>query len=108
MVGRRGKTPLRFRACSAKMRAMNSTNNDVLDNVVAVTVDARGLTCPEPVMMLHNAVRDVGPGDLIKVEATDPSTLRDIPRFCEFLNHPLKQQAQEGDLYLFWVCKRGE
>lgn len=89
------------------MRAMSSANDDTVKHVTA-TVDARGLTCPEPVMMLHSAVRDANPGDLIKVEATDPSTLRDIPRFCEFLNHPLKHKAQEGDLYLFWVCKGGE
>jgi len=68
-------------------------------------VDARGLTCPEPVMMLHNAVRDAGKGDLIKVEATDPSTLRDIPRFCEFLSHELLHQAKRGDLLLFWIRK---
>ena len=42
------------------------------------TLDATGLNCPEPVMMLHQHIRDLVPGGLLKVIATDPSTRRDI------------------------------
>lgn len=48
------------------------------------TLDASGLNCPEPVMMLHQHIRDLAPGGLLKVIATDPSTRRDIPKFCVF------------------------
>ena len=51
------------------------------------TLDTRGLYCPEPVMLLHNRIRDMAPGDVVVVLASDPSTQRDIPRFCEFLGH---------------------
>ena len=54
--------------------------SDTLPNPDA-QLDARGLFCPEPVMMLHNAVRDLGAGECLEVLATDPSTQRDIPRF---------------------------
>ena len=37
------------------------------------TLDARGLFCPEPVMLLHNIIRDVAIGDVVEVLATDPS-----------------------------------
>lgn len=56
---------------------------------ITVHLDARGLYCPEPVMMLHNKVRDMQSGDLLEVLATDPSTQRDIPKFCNFLGHEL-------------------
>ena len=69
-------------------------------------LDARGLFCPEPVMMLHGAVRDVASGEVIKVVATDPSTERDIPKFCQFLGHTLLSQEQDGDLYLYWIEKK--
>ena len=52
-------------------------------------LDATGLFCPEPVMLLHNQVRDMAVGEVVQVLATDPSTQRDIPRFCEFLGHEL-------------------
>ena len=35
-------------------------------------LDAKGLYCPEPVMLLHNKVRDLPGGGLLKVLATDP------------------------------------
>ncbi|MGV8604628.1 sulfurtransferase TusA, partial [Pseudomonas aeruginosa] len=54
---------------------------------VDAILDATGLNCPEPGMMLHNKVRDLEPGALLKVLATDPSTRRDIPKFCVFLSH---------------------
>lgn len=69
------------------------------------TLDATGLLCPEPVMMLHNVVRDAATGDTILVIATDPSTERDIPRFCQYLGHALEQQAQVEDKYLYLLRK---
>ncbi|WP_045860556.1 sulfurtransferase TusA [Teredinibacter purpureus] len=70
-----------------------------------VLVDACGLTCPEPVMMLHNAVRDAATGDLIKIIATDPSTVRDITRFCDFLGHHLDAHEEKEGQFTFWVRK---
>lgn len=66
-------------------------------------LDATGLYCPEPVMMLHNAVRELNAGDILKVIATDPSTQRDIPKFCQFLGHELLQHEHIGDQYLYFI-----
>ncbi len=71
-----------------------------------ILLDTSGLMCPEPVMMLHGAVRDVASGEVIKVVATDPSTERDIPKFCQFLNHELLVQGEENGLYIFLI-RRG-
>ncbi|CBL44786.1 Conserved hypothetical protein [gamma proteobacterium HdN1] len=72
-----------------------------------IRLDTCGLYCPEPVMMLHNAVRDATAGDVIVVLATDPATTRDIPKFCNFLGHKLLRQVQEGEIYWYWVKKVG-
>ncbi|KRW59764.1 sulfurtransferase TusA [Pseudomonas sp. TTU2014-080ASC] len=72
------------------------------------TLDASGLNCPEPVMMLHNKVRDLAAGGLLKVIATDPSTRRDIPKFCMFLGHELVEQVDEGDIYLYLIRKKND
>ena len=71
-------------------------------------LDACGLNCPEPVMMLHNKVRDLPAGGLLKVIATDPSTKRDIPKFCMFLGHELVEQGEDGGTYLFWNRKKAD
>ncbi len=43
-------------------------------------------------MLLHNRIRDIAVGETLQVLATDPSTERDIPKFCVFLGHELLQQ----------------
>lgn len=74
-----------------------------------VVLDTSGLNCPEPVMMLHQVVRKSQSGQVIQVIATDPSTTRDIPKFCLHLGHELLKQQQQDiqgqKQYLFWVKK---
>lgn len=69
-------------------------------------LDARGLYCPEPVMMLHNRINDVAPGRVLRVVATDPSTTRDIPRFCQFLGHDLVSEEEQNGDYVYLI-RRG-
>ncbi|MCW8355146.1 sulfurtransferase TusA [Marinomonas pontica] len=68
-------------------------------------LDATDLLCPEPVMMLHVEMRKMAAKDILKVIATDPSTTRDIPKFCQFLGHTLVKQEQEGSVYYYWIEK---
>lgn len=82
--------------------------NDTPDLPIDAELDARGLFCPEPVMMLHNKVRDIAPGSLLNVIATDPSTQRDIPKFCAFLGHELVEQAVDEGLYSYWIRKKAD
>ena len=57
------------------------------------TLDALGLRCPEPVMMIRGMVRKMNLGETLLVIADDPSTTRDIPSFCEFMDHTLVAKA---------------
>lgn len=68
-------------------------------------LDTTGLLCPEPVMMLHKAVKEISPGAVIQVIATDPSTNRDIPKFCLFLGHELLHQVTDGKQYRYIIKK---
>jgi len=74
--------------------------------LVAETIDATGLKCPEPVMMLRNALRRVDVGTCLKLVATDPSTLRDIPTICRFMHHKLVSQDELDGRYEFVVSAR--
>ena len=75
---------------------------------IDAVLDASGLNCPEPVMMLHQKVRDLHGGGLLKVIATDPSTQRDIPKFCVFLGHELVEQQAQGETFLYWIRKKAD
>ena len=68
-------------------------------------IDAIGLLCPEPVMLLHAAVRRLNPGEELTLRATDPSTQRDITHFCQFLGHDLLLSEQQGEQFFFHIRK---
>ncbi|WP_432473901.1 sulfurtransferase TusA [Amphritea sp. HPY] len=69
------------------------------------TMDATGLYCPEPVMLLHNKVREMNSGQVLEITATDPSTQRDIPKFCTFLGHELLSQSSVEDRFMYLIRK---
>ena len=70
-------------------------------------VDATGLKCPEPVMMLHAAIRRAEAGETVLLTATDPSTQRDVANFCEFLGHNLLESTADEGQFTYRVRKAG-
>jgi tRNA 2-thiouridine synthesizing protein A len=74
----------------------------------AQVLDASGLHCPEPVMLLHKKIRELQPGEVLLVVATDPSTTRDIPKFCAFLGHELLSSSEEGNQYRYSIRKKSD
>ncbi len=69
------------------------------------TLDAVGLRCPEPVMMVRGAVRKMTDGETLLVLADDPSTTRDIPSFCRFMDHTLLAQNTEQVPFQYLIKK---
>lgn len=65
-------------------------------------LDAIGLRCPEPVMMVRLTIRKMASGETLLIKCDDPSTTRDIPSFCRFMEHELmaKQVAEKPYLYV--------
>lgn len=64
-----------------------------------------GLRCPEPVMMVRKAIRTMRNGESLLITADDPSTTRDIPSFCRFMDHTLLQQQIEQPPYHYLIRK---
>ncbi|MGN0894827.1 MAG: sulfurtransferase TusA family protein [Succinivibrio sp.] len=54
-----------------------------------IVLDCRGMSCPEPLTILRNAVRKAQVGQLFELLSDDPVSLRDVPAFCKFMNHKL-------------------
>jgi len=68
-------------------------------------LDAQGLRCPEPVMMVRKAVRKMNDGETLLIIADDPATTRDIPGFCRFMEHTLLASDTEQLPYRFLLKK---
>jgi tRNA 2-thiouridine synthesizing protein A len=55
--------------------------------VSAHQLDARRLLCPLPVIRTQNAVKNLAPGDILDVLASDPGVLHDIPAWARVHGH---------------------
>jgi tRNA 2-thiouridine synthesizing protein A len=68
-------------------------------------LDALGLRCPEPVMMVRLQVRNMLEGETLCIIADDHSTTRDVPSFCRFMHHTLLAQDVETAPYRYLIRK---
>lgn len=69
-------------------------------------LDAQGLLCPEPLMLLRQRVREMQDGEIIQILATDPSTERDFANFCRFLGHEMIYQQVSDVPFMFYIRKK--
>ncbi len=69
------------------------------------TLDTQGLRCPEPVMLVRKQIRYMSNGDVLLVIADDPATTRDIPSFCQFMDHQLLHSQTSHNPYKYWIKK---
>lgn len=68
-------------------------------------LDTLGLRCPEPVMMVRLNIRKIASGETLLVTADDPSTTRDIPSFCRFMDHELLAQDIDSKPFRYLILK---
>jgi tRNA 2-thiouridine synthesizing protein A len=68
-------------------------------------LDAIGMRCPEPVMMVRKKMRELVSGETLLITADDPSTTRDIPSFCRFMDHELLSQQINNNPYQYLIKK---
>ena len=65
---------------------------------IAKEVDARGLNCPLPILKAKKALADMDSGQVLKVRATDPGSLRDFQAFARQTGNELVEQTTEGEV----------
>ena len=72
-----------------------------------VLLDTRGLKCPLPVLRARKAMQGVAAGEVLRVLATDPGTVRDFEAFCEATGHELVTHSQDEGEFTFRIRKAG-
>jgi tRNA 2-thiouridine synthesizing protein A len=69
-------------------------------------VDARGLNCPLPILRTKKALNDMQSGQLIRITATDPASVRDFQAFARQTGNELLSHSEEAAEYTFFMRKR--
>ncbi|HEX6400176.1 MAG TPA: sulfurtransferase TusA family protein [Actinomycetota bacterium] len=75
-------------------------------DTITVTVDAKGQSCPGPLVSLAKAIKDAATGDLLELLATDPGSKSDVPSWADLSGNELVEAAEDGGVYRFVVRKR--
>jgi TusA-related sulfurtransferase len=74
-------------------------------DVITATVDARGQSCPGPLVTLHKALKEAGPGDLLELLATDPGSKSDVPSWSKLSGNDLVEASEDAGVFRFVVRK---
>jgi tRNA 2-thiouridine synthesizing protein A len=69
------------------------------------TLDAKGLSCPLPVVKARLEMEKLGSGDVLKVIATDPGSVSDMDNWTKMSGHELLTSDQDGDVYTYLIRK---
>jgi len=72
---------------------------------VHTTVDAKGLSCPMPIVKTAQAVKTVPAGELVEILATDPGSVKDFAAWTRSTGNVIVEQAETDGVYRF-VIKR--
>ena len=71
------------------------------------TLDVRGLLCPLPVLKARKRLQSLAAGAVLRIEATDPASVIDVPHFCAETGHTLVRQDEADGIYIFEIRKAG-
>lgn len=68
-------------------------------------LDVRGLNCPLPVLKTKVALRDIEPGEVMRVLTTDPASVLDFRAYCDTSDHELIEWREQGEEFEFLIRK---
>lgn len=69
-------------------------------------LDARGLNCPLPILRCKKGLAEIQGGQVLKVMATDPGSVKDFQAFCKQTGHELLSLEQQEKEFIFHIKKR--
>ncbi|MCL6556453.1 MAG: sulfurtransferase TusA family protein [Burkholderiales bacterium] len=69
-------------------------------------LDARGLNCPLPILRTKKALAEMSSGQILKVVATDPGSVKDMQAFAKQTGNELVSSAESGGEFTFFMKKK--
>ena len=73
---------------------------------ITQTIDARGLSCPMPIVKTAQAVKLIQSGAAIELIATDAGSIKDVAAWCKATGNELVEQTSDGAVYRFVIRRK--
>ncbi|HEA26525.1 MAG TPA: sulfurtransferase TusA family protein [Ectothiorhodospiraceae bacterium] len=68
-------------------------------------LDASGLNCPLPILRAKKAITSLSAGQVLRIVATDPGSVKDFEAFCKQTGNELLESGEEGGKFVFLIKK---
>ena len=68
-------------------------------------LDARGLNCPLPILRTKKSLAELASGQILKISATDPGSVKDMQAFAKQTGNELLSTAEDGGEFVFLMRK---
>jgi tRNA 2-thiouridine synthesizing protein A len=69
-------------------------------------LDASGLNCPLPILRAKKALNDMQPGQVLRIIATDPGSVKDFDAFAKQTGNELTESKEEGGKFYYLIKKK--
>ncbi len=69
-------------------------------------LDARGLNCPLPILRAKKALAELASGQVLKIVATDPGSVKDFQAFAKQTGNELLESSEANGEYIFYLRKQ--
>lgn len=69
------------------------------------TLDAKGLSCPMPLLRTKKAIDSISSGQVLEVLGTDPGSKNDLPSWCERTGHTFLGDTEDAGFFRFYIKK---
>lgn len=69
-------------------------------------LDARGLNCPLPILRAKKALGEMQSGQILRIVATDPGSVKDFAAFCKQTGNELLSSAENNKEFEFYIKRK--
>ncbi|SOC02592.1 sulfurtransferase TusA family protein [Rhodobacter maris] len=66
-------------------------------------LDAKGLSCPLPILRTKKAIKEMSTGQVLEIQVTDPGAVADFEAFCRTTGNEMLAQRSEGGTLIFEI-----
>lgn len=69
-------------------------------------LDARGLNCPIPILRAKKSMNQLAAGQVLRITATDPGSVKDMEAFCKQTGNELLESTEGNGEFIFFLKKQ--
>jgi len=86
--------------------AASRTRMGALDVDFDQELDTSGLSCPLPILKTKKSLNGLASGQILKIVATDPGSVKDMQAFAKQTGHALLSANEEDKTFVFYMRKK--